>query len=83
MVERTKRSLMLNATTNPTIPTMPRRRYHQPAEVPPSRPGMTGKTGAALWHILIPFLSIIGASLGLGFGARDAADNQRCHRPVC
>lgn len=29
---------------------------------------MTGREGAPLWHVLIPFLSIIGASLGLGFG---------------
>jgi len=29
---------------------------------------MTGKQGAALWHVLIPFLSIIGSSLGLAFG---------------
>jgi hypothetical protein len=30
-------------------------------------PGFTGKDGAPLWKVMIPFLSILGASLGLGF----------------
>lgn len=49
------------------------RRYYQPPSVPATRPGLTGKKGAALWHVLIPFLSIIGASLGLGFGVATKA----------
>ncbi|KIZ00795.1 basic amino acid/polyamine antiporter, APA family [Monoraphidium neglectum] len=43
------------------------RRYYQPPDVPDNMPGLTGKQGAPLWHVLIPFLSIIGGSLGLGF----------------
>lgn len=44
------------------------RRYYQPPSVPSNAPGMTGRAGAPLWKVLIPFLSIIGGSLGLGFG---------------
>jgi hypothetical protein len=35
--------------------------------MPRDMPGFTGKDGAPLWKIMIPFLSILGASLGLGF----------------
>lgn len=29
--------------------------------------GFTGREGAPLWKVFIPFFSIIGGSLGLGF----------------
>jgi hypothetical protein len=45
-----------------------RRRYYQPPTVPLTAEGMTGNAAAPLWHVLVPFLSIIGSSIGLGFG---------------
>lgn len=44
------------------------RRYYQPPGTPDTKPGMTGAKGAPLWVVLVPFLSIIGSSLGLSFG---------------
>ncbi|KAI8473742.1 MAG: amino acid permease-domain-containing protein [Monoraphidium minutum] len=49
------------------------RRYYQPPSVPLTTPGMTGAKGAPLPHILVPFLSIVGASIGLGFGVATGA----------
>lgn len=43
------------------------RRYYQPPAMPRDMDGFTGREGAPLWKVLIPFLSIIGASLGLAF----------------
>ncbi|WIA13510.1 hypothetical protein OEZ85_007083 [Tetradesmus obliquus] len=43
------------------------RRYYQPPAMPRDMDGFTGREGAPLWQVLIPFLSIIGASLGLAF----------------
>eukprot|EP00878_Enallax_costatus_P009963 GHUV01010401.1.p1 GENE.GHUV01010401.1~~GHUV01010401.1.p1 ORF type:complete len:422 (+),score=60.12 GHUV01010401.1:2000-3265(+) len=45
-----------------------RRYYQRPSELAYPHPGLTGRRGAPLWLILIPFFSIIGASLGLAFG---------------
>jgi hypothetical protein len=35
--------------------------------MPRDMPGFTGKDGAPFWQVMIPFLSIIGGSLGLAF----------------
>ena len=56
--------------TNPSScnrPSPTYRRYYQPPSVPASAPGMTGRAGAPLWRVLVPFLSVVGGSLGLAF----------------